>query len=106
MRKFLHWLFVVVQLGVAVTAAYQLGLSAQWSWLLIVLMASLPLSQLIFHWDRQLSANGKLRLPVISLLVLLCLALLLLVLPGPGLAISLAIIALGCFLLDTYWAQG
>lgn len=64
-----------------------------------------PLVNMVFPFDTKESANKKVRLPKVSLLVLLSVALVLLTIPERGPALWLVLGCLGGFLLDTYWAE-
>ena len=71
-------------------SAYSLGYSStgklQWLCLLIITLA--PTVQLIMPYDRQPSNNQKIKLPLVSALIVLAIGLLLLVAP-PGVALWL-----------------
>ncbi|UTW46269.1 hypothetical protein KFE80_05120 [bacterium SCSIO 12696] len=64
-----------------------------------------PMINLVLPYDTQRSAHHKVKLPRVSLLVMLSVALVLLTIPERGLALWLTLGCLGGFLLDTYWAR-
>lgn len=82
-------------------SAYSLGynLDDKLQWLCLSVIALAPLVQLIAHYDRQPPNNQKIKLPLVSLLVMLAIGLLLLVAPI-GLALWLGLACLGGFLIN------
>ncbi|MCV6605945.1 MAG: hypothetical protein OIF34_11610 [Porticoccaceae bacterium] len=64
-----------------------------------------PMVNLVFPYDKKNSPHHKVKLPMVSLLVMLSVALVLLTVPERGLALWLTLGCLGGFLLDTYWAR-
>ena len=85
-------------------AAYQM----QSYWIAVALIAAAPLLQLVIGFDRSATSDSppsKVKLPVVSLWVMLGSAWLLLTVPEPGLALWLGFACIGGFMLNTYWAQ-
>lgn len=82
-------------------SAYSLGynLDDKLQWLCLSVIALAPLVQLIAPYDRQPSNNQKIKLPLVSLLVMLAIGLLLLV-ASQGLALWLGLACLGGFLIN------
>lgn len=82
-------------------SAYSLGynLDDKLQWLCLSVIALAPLVQLIAPYDRQPPNNQKIKLPLVSLLVMLAIGLLLLVAPQ-GLALWLGFACLGGFLIN------
>ena len=72
----------------------------------VLLTALPPLVQRIRPFDLRPSIHHKVRLPLVSLLVLAGIAWVLLAVPGRTPALWLALACLGGFLLNTYWAEG
>ena len=87
-------------------SAYSLGYSStgklQWLCLLIITLA--PTVQLIMPYDRQPSNNQKIRLPLVSALIVLAIGLLLLVAP-PGVCLWLGLACLAGFLINNNLAD-
>lgn len=74
-------------------------------WAAVLVAALAPLVNMVFPYDKQISAHHKVKLPKVSLLVLLSLAVVLLTIPERGPALWLVLGCVGGFLLDTYWAR-
>lgn len=96
-----HGLYQLLNSLVLVFAAYSLGYSLdnRLQWLCLAVIALAPLLQFLVPYDRQSPNNQKIKLPLVSLLVMLSIGLLLLVASqGPALWLGLA--CLGCFLIN------
>ena len=92
--------------AIAVTlAVYLLVLQPAAPWIGVLLAGLAPLVNMVWPYDRRRSPHHKVKLPVVSLLVLLALAWVLLTVDQRGAALWLALGCVGGFLLDTYWAS-
>lgn len=101
---FYQSLNLIVVLVSSYFAAYQM----QSYWLAVALIAAAPLLQMMTGFDRFTASDStpsKVKLPVVSLLVMLGSAWLLLTVPQSGLALWLGFACIGGFMLNTYWAQ-
>ena len=74
-------------------------------WLGVLLSAGAPLANRLVPFDRGFSMNMKVKMPLVSLFVMLGLAWVLLTVPEQSWALWLVLGTLGSFLLDTYWAS-
>ena len=98
--SFIFWASLAV-----CTAAYFLFAQPALYWGGSLVAGLAPLINLVFPYDAQVSAHQKVKLPKVSLLVMLSVALVLLTIPERGPALWLTLGCLGGFLLDTYWAK-
>ena len=103
---FYQGLNLVVLLLSSYFAAYQM----QSHWLALAMISGAPLLQLITVFDRSSivapsSKPNKVKLPLVSLLVMLGTAWLLLSVPQAGVALWLGFACLGGFVLNTYWVE-
>jgi hypothetical protein len=87
-------------------SVYSLGYSLddKLQWLCLSFIALTPLAQLIAPYDRQPPNTLKIKLPLVSLLVMLAIGLLLLV-ASQGLALWLGLACLGGFLINNSLAD-
>lgn len=105
MKRLCSWLFLawmLFSLGfavVALTREYTLP------WLGVILSAGAPLLNRLFPFDRGLSLNMKVKMPLVSLFVMLGVAWVLLTVPERSWPLWLVLGTLGSFLLNTYWAD-
>ncbi|WP_461481729.1 hypothetical protein [Porticoccus sp.] len=90
----------------AAFALWSLAAQFAWPWLGVLLAASAPLVNHFWPYDRGRSMNMKVRLPLVSLLVMIGVAWVLLTVPERGRPLWLLLGTLGSFLLHTYWAGG
>lgn len=74
-------------------------------WFGVLLASVAPLLNRIWHYDHTLSMNSKVRLPLVSLMVMLGVAWVLLTVSEQGWPLWLVLGTLGSFLLHTYWAS-
>lgn len=74
-------------------------------WLGVALSAAAPLVNRLWPFDRGFSLNMKVKMPLVSLFVMLGVAWVLLTVPERGWPLWLVLGTLGSFLLDTYWAS-
>lgn len=88
----------------SISAVYFFSFTRESHWLALGVVALPPLVQKITPYD-SIQTHGKLRLPKVSLMVLLGIALLLLTAPGAEWSLLLGLLCLGSYLLDTYWAS-
>ncbi len=94
---------------VSVATAVALGfllLDFQLVWPGVLLTCLPPLVQRFYPFDTGPQIHHKVRLPRVSLLVLLGVAWVLLTVSEYGLPLWLTLGCLGGFLLNTYWAEG
>lgn len=96
---------VLLSVAVAVTLAVLL-LDFQPVWPGVLLTCLPPLVQRFYPFDTGPQIHHKVRLPWVSLMVLLGVAWVLLTVSGYGLPLWLTLGCLGGFLLNTYWAEG
>jgi len=96
-RGLYHLLNSLVLMFSAYSLGYSIDNNLQWLCLSVIALA--PLVQLIAPYDRQPPNNQKVKLPLVSLLVMLAIGLLLLVAPQ-GLALWLGLACLGGFLIN------
>lgn len=97
--------FVVWSAIAAGLAVYFLVVQPAIFWVGVLVAGLAPLVNMVLPYDRRQSPHHKVKLPRVSLLVLLGFALVLLTIPERGAALWLALGCVGGFLLDTYWAQ-
>ena len=71
----------------------------------LLVMAAAPIGQRLIPFDDWQVAHHKVRLPRVSLLVLSGMAVILLFADLNSMILSLALLNLGGFVLDTYWAS-
>ena len=98
--SFIFWAALAV-----CAAVYFLIVQPAVYWLGPLVSGLAPLVNVVFPYDTKLSPYQKVKLPKVSLLVLLGVALVLLTVPERGPALWLVLGCLGGFLLDTYWAR-
>jgi len=92
-------------MGVAVAiAAWSLFQQFSLPWLGVLLTSAAPLVNRIWPYDANVSVNSKVRLPLVSLMVMLGVAWVLLTISDRSWPLWLALGSLGSFLLHTYWA--
>ena len=104
--KFLLRVFytVLVWLTLAVSL-WMLAANPALPWAGLLVMSVLPALQRLMAFDSLSVPHHKVRLPRVSLGVLLGMGVVLLTVDGGGAALWLALANLGAFLLDTYWAR-
>ena len=105
MKKIFVVLYQLFNLLVLLTGSYFAAYSLQFHWLALALLAAAPLLQWMIAYDKSRSNTSKLRLPLVTLLMMLATAGLLLAVPTPGLALWLGFACIGGFVLNTYWAD-
>ena len=89
-------------------SAYFAAYYMQSHWLAVAFIAAAPLLQAITQFDRSAVSSApptKVKLPLVSLLVMLGSAWLLLSVPEAGLALWLGFACIGGFILNTYWVE-
>ncbi len=105
MKRVCSWLFVAWMLGSLVFALVTLVSEFALPWLGVILSAGAPLVNRLLPFDRGFSMNMKVKMPLVSLFVMLGVAWVLLTVPERSWALWLVLGTLGSFLLDTYWAN-
>lgn len=110
MKQLLAVTYQVFNLLVLLTSSYFAAWYLQSHWLALALMAAAPLLQWMVVYDKSelaepLSRPSQIRLPLVSLLMMLGTAWLLLAVPAAGLALWLGFACLGGFILNTYWIE-
>lgn len=107
MKKLLAVIYRVFNLLVLLTSSYFAAYQLQSHWLAPALMAASPLLQWMVVYDKSQPSpsHSKIRLPLVSLLMMLGTAWLLLAVPAAGLALWLGFACLGGFILNTYWIE-
>ena len=101
---FYQSLNLIVLLLSAYSAAYQM----QSHWIAVAIIAAAPLLQAIIGFDKSAAAGpqpSKVKLPLVSLFVMLGSAWLLIAVPQAGLALWLGFACTGGFILNTYWVE-
>ena len=104
LRHSFSFVYIIVSVAVALYACWQAGHSGSLLWLATATIAALPVLQIITGLDSTQSPHHKIRKPITSALLLLTIAFLLLTSTPQSPVLLLAILALGGFLLNTYWA--
>jgi hypothetical protein len=97
-----------LNLGVLLLSAYFAAYHLQSHWIAVAIIAAAPLLQLITGFDKSSSAESqlsKVKLPLVSLFIMLATAWLLLAVPQAGLALWLGFACIGGFILNTYWVE-
>ena len=107
MKKLLAVIYRVFNLLVLLTSSYFAAYQLKSHWLALALMAAAPLLQWMVVYDKSQPSpsHSKIRLPLVSLLMMLGTAWLLLAVPAAGLALWLGFACLGGFILNTYWIE-
>ena len=98
---------ILFQSWMALAAAISLWMLFQrfsLPWLGVLLASAAPLLNRILPYDHISSMNSKVRLPLVSLMLMLGVAWVLLTVSDRGWALWLVLGTLGSFLLHTYWA--
>ena len=101
---FYQGLNLIVLLLSAYFASYQM----QSHWIAVAVIAAAPLLQAIIVFDKSAASGtqpSKVKLPLVSLFVMLGSAWLLLTVPQAGLALWLGFACIGGFILNTYWVE-
>jgi hypothetical protein len=100
-----HICFIVWSLMSLTVSALQLFNDPAIYWLAVLVAALAPLLNMVLPYDSIDSLHQKVKLPKVSLIVMLSLAVVLLTIPDRNVALWLMLGCLGGFLLDTYWAR-
>ena len=108
MKYFLRFIYQSLNLVALLLSAYFAAYHMQSHWLAVAVIAAAPLLQAITQFDKSAVSGAsptKVKLPLVSLLVMLGSAWLLLSVPEAGLALWLGFACIGGFILNTYWAE-
>ena len=105
MKYLLSFFYQGLNLVVLLLSTYFAAYHMQSHWLAVAVIAAAPLLQAITLFDKSAVTSTKVRLPLVSLLVMLGSAWLLLSVPQAGLALWLGFVCIGGFILNTYWLE-
>jgi hypothetical protein len=107
--KFLfRFFYQSFNLGVLLISAFFAAYHLQSHWIAVAIIAAAPLLQLVVVFDRSARSSAlsdKVKLPLVSLFIMLATAWLLLSVPQAGLALWLGFACIGGFILNTYWVD-
>jgi len=108
MRYLFSFFYQSLNLIVLLLSAFFAAYHMQSHWLAVAVIAAAPLVQAITLFDKSALSSApptKVKLPLVSLLVMLGSAWLLLSVPEAGLALWLGFACIGGFILNTYWVE-
>ena len=108
MRYLFSFFYQSLNLIVLLLSAFFAAYHMQSHWLAVAVIAAAPLLQAITLFDKSAvssAPSNKVKLPLVSLLVMLGSAWLLLSVPEAGLALWLGFACIGGFILNTYWVE-
>ncbi len=105
MRPLFTALYYLLTVIASALALWHLGRDGHPVWFGVLLTSLPPLLQRIRPYDRTPPIHHKVRLPLVSLLVMVGAGWVLLVVPERGSALWFTLSCLGGFLLNTYWAE-
>jgi hypothetical protein len=107
MKYLFSFFYQGLNLVALLLSAYFAAYHMQSHWLAVAVIAVAPLLQAITLFDKSASSAQptKVKLPLVSLLVMLGSAWLLLSVPEAGLALWLGFACIGGFILNTYWVE-
>jgi hypothetical protein len=108
MRYLFSFFYQCLNLVALLLGAYFAAYHMQSHWLAVGIIASAPLIQAITGFDKSPGPNalpGKVKLPLVTLFMMLATAWLLLSVPQAGLALWLGFACVGGFILNTYWVR-
>ena len=109
MKYLFGFFYQSLNLGVLLLSAYSAAYYLELHWIAVAIIAAAPLLQLVVGFDRSAASNtqpGKVKLPLVSLILMFATAWLLLTVPqAGGLALWLGFACIGGFILNTYWVE-
>ena len=110
MKYLFGFLYQGLNFIVLLLSSYFSAYHLQSHWIALAVIAAAPLVQLVSVFDKSSlavssSPSSKVKLPLVSLFVMLGTAWLLLSVPQAGLALWLGFACIGGFILNTYWAE-
>ena len=108
MKYLFSFFYQGLNLVALLLSAYFAAYHMQTHWLALAVIAAAPLLQALTQFDKSAlssAAPTKVKLPLVSLLVMLGSAWLLLSVPEAGLALWLGFTCIGGFILNTYWLK-
>jgi len=105
LKRVCSYLFLAWMLASTAIALVALLREFALPWLGVLLSAAAPLVNRVLPFDRGFSMNMKVKMPLVSLFVMLGVAWVLLTVPERSWPLWLVLGTLGSFLLDTYWAS-
>jgi hypothetical protein len=97
-----------LNLIVLLVSAYFVAYQMQSHWIAVAVIAAAPLLQTIIGFDKSAESNpmpSRVKLPLVTLFIMLGTAWLLLSVPHAGLALWLGFACIGGFILNTYWLE-
>jgi len=97
-----------LNLSALLLSAYFGAYQMQSHWIAVAIIAAAPLLQSIIGFDNFAASNplpSKVKLPLVTLFIMLGTAWLLLSVPEAGLALWLGFACIGGFILNTYWLE-
>lgn len=97
-----------LNLIVLLVSAYFVAYQMQSHWIAVAVIAAAPLLQTIIGFDKSAESNpmpSRVKLPLVTLFIMLGTAWLLLSVPQAGLALWLGFACIGGFILNTYWLE-